>query len=251
MARKVFVVWACAAFIFILIGLKMREYKRDFLFQRNLLQSIAALETKQDEILKRLGDREGNIFGKKGEAFQRPPAEDPNKVYDIALGASPVKGDPNGQVTIVEFSDFECPFSQKFHPVVFEAVSTYPQGVRYVFKSFPLGYHPQARPAAKALWAAQEQGKYWEMMALLFQNAKNLSEIKIKECALQAGVNVDKFVSDLKEKEAQFEKFIEADIAAAEQAGVSGTPTFYINGKKTSARSVEALKQEIDQLLKK
>ena len=210
MAKKILVVWACAACILVLIGLKMREYKRDFLFEKNLLQKLAALETKQDEILKQLSNR-GNTFGKKAEALPQPPAEDPNKVYEISLGASPIAGDPKGQVIIVEFSDVQCPFSQKFHPIFWDVVKTYPQGVKYVYKSFPLGYHPQARPAAKALWAANEQGKYWDMMALIFQNAKDLTETKFKELAGQLGINVDKFMSDLKEKDAQFEKLIEED----------------------------------------
>ena len=251
MLKKVFVIWACVAVILALAAIKIREYKRDFIFQQGLTQRLAALETKQDEILKRLDQRPGMAAWKKAPIPQRPPEEDPDKIYAIDLGASPVKGDPQAQVTIVEFSDVQCPFSQRFHPMVFAAAQAYPQGVRYIFKSYPLSYHDQARPAAKALWAANEQGKYWDMLSLLFQNGKNLNEEKIKACAREAKLNVDRFARDLKEKDDQFEKLVAEDMAAARQAAVSGTPTFYINGKKTNARTVEALRQQIDQLLKK
>jgi len=248
MTKKVLVVWACAAFILVLTGIKMREYKKDFIFQKDLLEKLAKIEQKQEAILSRLGGSRN--IAQRPEDLPKRPVIDPNKIYTISVGQSPVKGDPQAKVTIVEFSDFQCPFSQKFHPIAVETVDAYSSGVKYVFKSFPLDYHAQARPATKALWAANEQGKYWEMMVLLFQNTKGVSEGKFKELAGQLGLDVNRFEKDLKEKDAQWGKLIEADLAAGKEAEVMGTPTFYINGKRTDARTVEEFKKEIDQLLK-
>ncbi len=256
MIKKIIVIWGCAALIFILIGLKVREYQRAFRFEKSLLQRMDAIEKKQDEILARLNNgkaREG-FFGEKFKAAQKPRAPEPpvkdETVYTIDIGATPVRGDINGRVTIVEFSDFQCPFSQRFHPLIAQVLEAYPQGVKYVFKSFPLPYHPQARPATKALWAAHEQGKYWEMLDALFVNANMLSEEKYREVASQIGLDVDRFTKDLKDKDAQWEKIILDDMNLAQQVNFMGTPTFYINGKKTDARTLEALKREIDLLLK-
>ena len=249
MTKKIFIVWACAAFIFVLVGIKMREYKTDFLFKSSLLQKLTMIEQKQDAILGQLGGMRG-LGQQRPEALPQRPEIDPNKIYTISLGESPFKGDPKAKVTIVEFSDFQCPFSQRFHPAAIDAVNAYASGVKYVLKNFPLGFHQQARPAAKALLAANEQGKYWEMMDLLVKSGKDVSEGKFKELAGQLGIDVNRFETDLKEKDAQWEKLIEADLAAGKEAEVMGTPTFYINGKRTDARTVEELKKEIDQLLK-
>lgn len=256
MIKKTIVVWGCAALILVLVGLKIREYKREFQFEKHVLARMSAIEKKQDEILKRLATsypREG-IFGNKPKQAQRPQAPQPpakdETVYAIDIGTTPVRGDRNGQVIIVEFSDFQCPFSQRFHPVMNEVLKAYPKGVKYVFKSFPLPYHAQARPATKALWAANEQGKYWEMLDVLFVNANVLSEEKYKELAEQIGLNTDRFMKDLKEKDAQWEAIIAADMDLAQRVNFMGTPTFYLNGKKTDARSLEDFKKEIDQVLK-
>ena len=215
------------------------------------MKQLSDLEKKQDEILKQIELRKVDSVRQQADGFQRPQAPDPNKVYAIDLGVSPVKGDPKAKVTIVEFSDFQCPYSKTFHPVFTGAANAYPNDVKFVFKNFPLGFHPQARPAAKALLAANEQGKYWEMMELLFENAGTLSDAKFKELAGILKLDVNRFEKDLKEKDAQWEKLIEADMAEAKKAEVMGTPTFYLNGKRTQARTAEDLKKEINQILKK
>jgi protein-disulfide isomerase len=240
-------VWACALFVFLLIGIRIREYKTDYTLKKELLEKIDAIEQKQDAILSQLA---GKGLGPRAGMPSQRPALDPNKVYKIDLGQSPVKGDPNAKVTVVEFSDFQCPFSQRFHPVAIDAVSAYPSGVKYVLKNFPLDFHDQARPAIKALLAANEQGKYWEMMDVLAKNGKEVGEGKFKELAGKIGIDVVRFEKDMKEKDAQWEKVINEDLAAAKQAEVMGTPTFYINGKRTNARTLEEFKKEIDQLLK-
>ena len=185
------------------------------------------------------------------KAAQQPsavPSEDYSKVYTIDIAHSPIRGNPKAAVTIVEFVDFQCPFCQRFYPPVQEVLKAYPKEVNYILKNFPLSFHPQARPAAKAAFAAGEQGKYWEMVDLLLQNAASLSEEKFQELAQQLKLNVDKFLKDYKEKDAKWEELINKDMSLGGQVDVRGTPTFYINGRKTLARDLNAFKAEIEKI---
>jgi len=184
------------------------------------------------------------------EAPQRP-VEDLNKVYEIPQGASLIKGEKTASVTIVEFSDFQCPFSKRFHTVILDVLKAYPKDVKFIFKNFPLGFHQNAKPAAKATLAAAEQGKYWEMVELIFENQASLSAEKFVELAGQLKLNVEKFKNDLQQKDAQYEKMIQDDMSLGMSVEVPGTPTFYLNGKKTRARDLETFKSEIDAILKK
>ena len=178
-----------------------------------------------------------------------PPQEDFNKVYAIAVGESPVLGKKNAPVTIVEFSDFQCPFCARFHPPVNEVLKAYPDKVRLVIKNFPLGFHPNARPAAKLALAANAQGKYFETVDLLLQNGGAVTDDKIKEYAQKLGLNYKKLMDDYKNKNAQWEKLVSDDLALGGQVEVRGTPTFFINGRKTSARDFNSYKAEVDNIL--
>jgi protein-disulfide isomerase len=177
------------------------------------------------------------------------PQEDLNKVYTIEVGSSPVSGKKDAPVTIVDFADFQCPFCARFYPPLQEVLKAYPDKVKVVIKNFPLSFHPNARPAAKLALAANEQGKYYETMELLLQNGANVSEDKVKDYAKQLHLNYDKLMSDVKNKDAQYEKQIVDDMALAQQVDVQGTPTFFINGKKTNARDFNEYKTEIDKIL--
>ena len=209
-----------------------------------LLTKVNALETAIKEIRK-----SGNAIAP-AAAPQQPqePQEDFSKVYDLPVGGSYVFGDPKAPVTIVEFSDMQCPFCGRFHPAVKDAVKAYPGKVKLIFKNYPLGFHQMARPAAKAAMAAGVQGKFYEMVDLLMMNSTSLSTEKFNEFAKQLGLDEAKFTKDLKDRDADFEKAIAEDEALAETAGVMGTPTYFLNGKKTKARSLEAWKSEIDAL---
>jgi protein-disulfide isomerase len=187
--------------------------------------------------------------------FQRPamqpqrPSVDVNKIFQIDSNNSPYLGNKNAKVTITEFSDFQCPYSQRFHPVIQQVMKAYPDKVKFVFENFPLQFHPFAKPAAKATLAAREQGKYWEMVDAIFEAGKDLNPEKFQELAKKIGLNVAKFNSDLKAKDADYEKFIEEDLASAKIAEVRGTPTFFINGKLVQGRSFEDFKAAIDKIL--
>ncbi len=214
----------------------------------NMDKRLATMETQSHEAVRALK----NFQAPSPKVAQQPSAvlsEDYSKIHTIDIAHSPIRGNPRAPVTVVEFLDFQCPFCQRFHPPVQQALKAYPQEVNYVLKNFPLSFHPQARPAAKAAFAAGEQGKYWEMTDLLLQNAANLSEEKFKELAQQLKLNVNKFLKDYKEKDAKWEELINKDISLGGQVDVRGTPTFYINGRKTSARDFNAFKTEIDKIL--
>lgn len=178
------------------------------------------------------------------------PKEDYSKVYDLPIGRSYVLGNPQAPITIVEFSDIECPFCSRFHPVIKDVLKAYPDKVKIVFKHYPLPFHQQARLAAKAVLAAGLQGKAFELLDVLFLNNKNLSKEKIQELVKLIGLDEEKFIQDLNQKDADFEKILAEDLLLVKQADVRGTPTYFLNGKKTNARTLEAWKQEIDALLK-
>ena len=189
--------------------------------------------------------------GAPGKPQQQPPAEDLTKVYDLPVEGSYVLGKADAKITIVEFADFQCPFCGRFHPMMNEAYKAFPDDVKIIVKNYPLGFHPFARPAAKVALAAGLQGKYFEMVDLLIAGGNDLSEAKYKEFAGKLGLNVEQFAKDLKDKDAEFEKKIETDIALAGKVDVRGTPTYFLNGKKTTARAPEQWKAEIQALLKK
>ena len=217
--------------------------------QQSLEARIIALETQLKGI--QAVFQQAQAGGNQGNVPPPPPQEDLSRVYEISVAHSPVKGNKNAPVTIVEFVDFQCPFCARFHPPIKEVLNAYPDKVNYVLKNFPLDFHPQARPAAKAAFAAGEQGKYWEMVDALLESGRELSEEKHKELAEKLGLNINRFLNDFKNKDAQWEEYIQKDIALGGQIDVRGTPTFYINGRKTNARDFNSLKLEIDQILNK
>jgi protein-disulfide isomerase len=118
-------------------------------------------------------------------------------------------------------------------------------------KNYPLQFHPNARPAAKAALAAGLQGKYYEMVSLIMENAADLSDAKYKECATKLGLNVDRFMKNLKEKDAAFDKKLDDDMALGNSSDVRGTPTYFLNGKKNMSRDLAGWKAAIDGILKK
>ncbi len=178
-----------------------------------------------------------------------PPEEDMNKVYEIPLDNVVFKGKSDAPVTIVGFLDLECPFSSRFQPVFDEAVKAYSGKVKYAVKHFPLAFHQQAKPAAKAVLAAGEQGKYYEMMEKILGNNRGLTPEKYEQFAKELGLNVAKFKKDLEANDEAWSALIDKDFALGMSVDVRGTPTFFIDGKKTMARTVEQVKAEVDAIL--
>jgi protein-disulfide isomerase len=180
---------------------------------------------------------------------QQPPSEDMNKVYNIPQGISSVLGNKNAPVTITEFSDFQCPFCARFYSVIKDVLGAYPDKVRVIIKNFPLPFHPNARPAAKLAMAANEQGKFQGMMEALLTNGGDVSDDKIKEYAKSLGLDYNKLMADYKNKDAQWEKQIQDDFQLGGSVDVRGTPTFYLNGRKTNSRDLASFKGQIDAIL--
>ncbi|MCK5580068.1 MAG: thioredoxin domain-containing protein [Candidatus Omnitrophica bacterium] len=213
--------------------------------QQELENRIAGLESKITEMTNLIKNARPVAPSQR----QGPPSEDFTKVYNIDVAHSPIRGKKDALITIVEFVDFQCPFCTRFHPMIEEVLSTYPDKVNYVLKNFPLGFHKQAKPAAKAAFAAGEQGKYWEMVDALLENSRALSDEKFEELAKEIGLNVKKFKKDYTSKDAEWEKFIEADMMLAGKVAVRGTPTFFLNGKKTRSRDFASFRKEVDDIL--
>jgi len=199
----------------------------------------------QQEILKRLDAIEKRLST---AAPQAPPPIDYNKVYEIPIGNSPTKGDKNAPVTIIEFSDFQCPYCARLQPTLKDVLNAYPKDVRLVFKQYPLPFHPQARNAAKASMAAGEQGKFWEMHDMIFENFNQLNEEKFSEFAQKISLDVKKFQADYNSN--KYDQLIQQDINTGRSANVTGTPTLFINGKRMVQRSFNDFKDAIDNILK-
>jgi len=185
---------------------------------------------------------------------QKPSAPEPppgSKVADVSdLGDSPAKGPKDAKVTIVEWSDFQCPFCGRGHAVVNEVFKAYPKDVRVVFKHQPLPFHPNAMPAAQASMAAHAQGKFWEMHDLLFDNQTSLSADKYDEYAKQLKLDMKKFKAA--QTDEKIKGKIEADSKYGSQVGADGTPTFFINGRELAgAMPLESFKAIIDDEIKK
>ncbi|HLF18969.1 MAG TPA: thioredoxin domain-containing protein [Candidatus Omnitrophota bacterium] len=179
---------------------------------------------------------------------QMPPPD--TTVHEIPVAHSVVGGAKDGKVTIVEFVDYQCPFCARFHPPMVEAAKAFPGKVKYLLKHFPLSFHPQAKPAAKAALAAGEQGKFWEMTELILGNQTQLTDQQFEAYAKQLGLNVKKYLEDYKNKDAEYEKILNTDMELGGKVGVRGTPSFYINGRVSNSRDAASWKAEIEKLLK-
>jgi protein-disulfide isomerase len=161
---------------------------------------------------------------------------------------SPSRGPANAPIELIEFADFQCPYCLAAHPTVRRVLETYGDRIKFVFRNFPLQSHPQARPAAEAAQCANEQGKFWPYHDKLFDDPNKLSEAELKKTAADLGLNAAQFnkcVDDHK-----YQSVVDADFEAGGEAGVSGTPAFFINGRLLSgAQPFEAFKRVIDEEL--
>lgn len=158
----------------------------------------------------------------------------------------PVKGKKDAKVTIVEFSDFECPSCRAVHPVLEALVNKYPNDVRVVFLNFPLSQHPYAGKVAVAgAWAA-EQGRFWPFADIVFQNQSQLEDVGIEALATQAGLDAKAMTAALESNPKYAEK-VEKDKAQGEAARIGGTPSLFINGRQlTLPPSIEYLSWTVE-----
>jgi len=163
----------------------------------------------------------------------------------VDVGSSPARGGKTAAVTVVEWSDFQCPYCSRVEPTINQLRQEYGDKVKWVWKNQPLPFHPNAMPAAEAAMAAGDQGKFWEMHDKLFENQQKLGPDLYDQLAKELGLDLNKFhdsISSGKNKAA-----IQADMSAGSAAGAGGTPTFFINGHKlVGAQPPDAFKQVID-----
>ncbi len=171
----------------------------------------------------------------------RPP------MINVATAGRPERGGgAKAPVTIIEFSDYQCPFCGRAEGTVDQVMKTYGDKVRLVYRDFPLPMHPLARPASEAANCANAQGKFWEYHAKLFANQTALSEDKLKEYAKDLGLDTAKFEACLAQK--PFKAAIDKDIEDGSKVGVTGTPAFFINGRMLSgAQPFDKFKEVIDE----
>jgi protein-disulfide isomerase len=155
---------------------------------------------------------------------------DPGKKLDFSMDGAHVRGAPMAPITIVEFSDFQCPYCGAAAPELERLIEQHEGKVKLVFKHFPLSSHSRAVPAALAAEAAGRQGRFWEMHDLLFANQRTLEDADLARFAQTLGLDMDKFAADL--ASAEVKARIEADRAAGEKVNVEGTPSIFVNGRR-------------------
>jgi protein-disulfide isomerase len=174
------------------------------------------------------------------DQFKNPVKIDPGK--------SPIKGPANAKITIIEFSDFECPFCKKGKNTMDQVLKAYPNDVKLSFKNLPLPMHENAKPAALAALAAGKQGKFWEFHDALFENQRGLTKEFLETTAKSLGLNVEQFKKDIESPE--IKQQVEDDIQLGNKHGIQGTPGFFVNGVAVrGAYPFEHFKQIIDRLL--
>ncbi len=179
-------------------------------------------------------------LGKTGEAVRAelvklasepPPILEPP--VKLSITGAPVMGPTTAKVTIVEFSDFQCPFCARAVGQVNEVLKRFPNDVRVVFKQYPLDSHSQAALAAEAALAAHAQGKFWPLHDKMYAEYRNISRDHILSWAKEIGLDVERLRSELDNH--KYAAKVKAEAHEGEDAGVVGTPTFFINGKKLNA----------------
>ena len=148
---------------------------------------------------------------------------------NVTLEGAPVRGSANAPVTIVEFSDFQCPYCARVQPDLVKIRETYKDKVKIVFKDYPLEFHANARKAAEASRCAAEQGKYWEYHDVLFANGTALELANLKKFAENLKLDATQFSTCL--DSGKHAASISKDMAEGTQAGVTGTPAFFVNGR--------------------
>jgi len=166
----------------------------------------------------------------------------------IATADSPAQGPASAPIELVEFSDFQCPYCYRAHPVIKQVLNTYGSKIRFVYRNYPLPNHPNARPAAEAAQCANEQGQFWPYHDRLFADQTKLGNDDLKASAAALGMDAAKFNACLDSH--KYKARVDADTQAGNEVGVNGTPAFFINGRLLSgAQPYDEFKKVIDEEL--
>jgi len=224
--------------------------------QAGVEEEIAELRREMGEIRRDLSEMKSILQG------ARQARTPPSAVPQVGVSGRPSLGAQTAPVTMVEFSDYQCPFCKRHFSTVFpilkkEYIDT--GKLRYVFRDFPIaGLHPQAKKAHEAAHCAREQKRYWEMHSILFENSKDLSLAALKRYAGEIGLNGDQFDACL--ESGKFDPEVDKEIVEGAELGVRGTPSFFIGpsgpGEKiagtmvTGAQPLARFKQIIEETFK-
>jgi len=215
----------------------LEEVARGLHEQASLLKRLALLV---DRDRKRLDELERRLPATSGVSSDPALAS-----VELDIATSPSLGPDDAAVTIVEFSDFQCPHCATLATALTRSVNEYPGEVRVVFKHFPVATHKQALGAHKAAFAASVQGKFWEMHDFLFGHQDRLDDASLVEHARTLGLNAEQFEDDRQSREAA--AAISADLSEAQRLGIARVPTFAINGRLlVGARTWEELQLQIE-----
>ena len=163
-------------------------------------------------------------------------------------------GNPNATVIFIEYSDFQCPACAFFHSIVNQLKMDYPDNVVFIYRHFPLPQHDNAKPAAYAAEAAARQGKFWEMHNLIFENQQDWSEKSsansiFDDYAKRLNLDIERYKNDVKDP--QIAQKVADQLDSGVKVNVTGTPTFYLNGRQIQGNNLDEFKQLIDAGLKK
>jgi protein-disulfide isomerase len=166
----------------------------------------------------------------------------------IAASDAPSFGPSDAKVTIVEFSDFECPYCSRAATVTSQIKEKYGSKIRLVFRQFPLSFHKQAEGAAQAALAAQAQGKFWEFHDQVFKNQSKLSREDLQSHAKEVGLNLAQFNADM-DANKHLDR-VKADVKMGNEIAVQGTPTMFLNGKRVAnPTDFDAISKDIEAAL--
>jgi protein-disulfide isomerase len=182
--------------------------------------------------------------------FANHPAAAAERKSVTQLAGSPSHGANNALVTIVEFSDFQCPYCSRGAKVMDQVKKAYGNKVRIVFKHLPLSFHKQAHIAAQASMEAHAQGKFWQYHDKLFANSRSINKANLIKWAKELGLDAAKMKAAL--DSGKYKKYVDNDLRMAGSLGVRGTPNFFVNGQKiVGAQPFSRFKQVIDSALRK
>jgi len=197
---------------------------------------LHTLEVQQDSILALLHSQQDKNDFMAARLGYRPPADTTPK--SIPVGSSFTRGPKNAALTLVEFSDLQCPYCAQLAPVLDSISRAYPNDVRLVYKNFPLSFHPQSRAAAAAAIAAGKQGKFYEFRFLAASHFHELGDSLYISLARQLGLNIQRFKDDM-QLTPEIDDRLNEDVALGQKLGVEGTPTVYANGRLVEDRSFD------------
>jgi protein-disulfide isomerase len=205
---------------------------------------LSKMEAKQDSILKVLVSmQEKHEFMAMRMGWRPPPDTTPKA---IPQGASFSQGSEKPLLTIVEFSDLQCPYCAQSAPVLDSLARTHPNEVKVIFKHFPLSFHPQAKAAAAAAIAAGKQGKFFEFRYKVAPHFRDLKDSVYLAVAKEIGLNMEQFKKEMA-LSPEVEAILEGDQQLGRKIGVEGTPTIFVNGRLAQDRSFEFFERLIQQ----